>query len=265
MYADLHVHTTVSDGTLAPAEVPAAAADAGLSVVAVTDHDRVAGALDAPVGRRDGVTLVRGVELRVDSPAGQVDLLGYGVDPSDALRAELDRIQRDRVDRARRMVACVEERLGVSLDVAFESGVGRPHVARAVAAHPDVPYDVAGAFEHLIGEGGPCYVARAVPAFERGASLLGADCALVALAHPFRYPDPAAVLELAADLDAVERYYPYDDPVDPSPVDRVCRTAGLVATGGSDAHGRTLGRAGLTREQFAPVRRAFDERGTPMP
>lgn len=251
--ADLHVHTTRSDGTLTLSEVPAAAREAGVEVVAVTDHDRLHPDLDAPVVERDGVTLVSGVELRVDAGDQRVDLLGYGARPTDALTAELDRLQTDRVDRARRIVECVEARLGVALDVDLEPGVGRPHVARAVAdAHPD--YDVAAVFDRLIGDGGPCYVARDVTDADAGIALLRESCALVGLAHPLRYPDPEGALALCDRLDAVERFYPYDREVDPAPVDRAIDAHDLVPTGGSDAHGPTLGRAGLDREGYERVR-----------
>jgi len=252
VHADLHVHTTVSDGSLAPEAVPAAARDAGLSVVAVTDHDRLNPAFEAPVTERAGVTVISGVELRVATADGYLDLLGYGARPTDALAAELDRLQTDRIERARTMVACVEDRLGVELAVPLEPGVGRPHVARAVAdAHPE--YDVQAAFESLLGEDCPCYVARDVPDFERGAALLREACALVGLAHPLRYPDPEAALSRAASLDAVELHYPYAADPSLAPVERAIDAHDLVPTGGSDAHGETLGAAGLDREAYERV------------
>ncbi|MFB6108124.1 MAG: PHP domain-containing protein [Haloplanus sp.] len=247
--ADLHVHTTVSDGRLELSTLPDAARRAGVETVVVTDHDRIHPGLAAPVTVRDGVTVIRGVELRVDAGDQRLDLLGYGVRPTPSLRAELDRIQRDRVDRARRMVDCVETRLGVSLDVALEAGVGRPHVARAVA-ESDADYDFDDAFDRLIGDDGPCYVSRAVPSADRGIDLLCEASAVVSLAHPFRYPDPDAALDLAARLDAVERYYPYGRPVDEARIDRVLDDDDLLATGGSDAHDLSLGVAGLDREAY---------------
>ncbi|WP_254536360.1 PHP domain-containing protein [Halomarina litorea] len=253
--ADLHVHTTNSDGTLELDEVSAAAHEAGVSVVAITDHDRLHPDLPTPVAHLDGVTVVHGIELRVDAGDGHLDLLGYAVRPTDALVAKLDRLQTDRVERARRMVELVEEREGVALDVSFEPGVGRPHVARAIA-ESDAPYDVQGAFDHLIGDDGPCYVPRSVPDFETGRDLLSAACGLVGLAHPLRYDDPAAALAHCATLDAVEYHYDYGREVDRRPVARAIEEHGLVVTGGSDAHGRTLGRAGLDREEY----RAFRDR-----
>ncbi|MFB6155486.1 MAG: PHP domain-containing protein [Haloferacaceae archaeon] len=256
--ADLHVHTTVSDGSLSLAAVPAAAEAAGVPWVGLTDHDRYHPDLDAPVTVREGVTLVRGLELRVEAGDQRLDLLGYAVDPTPALDAELDRLQRNRIERTRRIVECVEERLGVDLDVALEPGVGRPHVARAVEAS-DAPLDFQETFDRLIGDGRPCYVAREVPDVARGVELLSDTCALVSLAHPLRYGDPGAALDVAADhsLDAVELCYPYGDDADTAPVERFVADHDLLATGGSDAHGETVGAAGLTGESFERVAAAL--------
>ncbi|MFB6146063.1 MAG: PHP domain-containing protein [Halobacteriaceae archaeon] len=255
VYADLHVHTTASDGTLAPSAVPGAAADADLGAVAVTDHDTVHEDFEAPVVSIDGVEVICGVELRVEAAAGRVDLLGYGLTPTPDLRAELDRLGRDRRERGEEMVAATEAELGISLDVTVDRSFGRPHLARAIAAHPAAPYDEAGAFEHLIGVDGPCYVARDVTAFDRGATLLADACGLVSLAHPLRYDDTGAALSLTADdrIGGVERAYPYDRTVTLDRVDRAIERHDLVATGGSDAHGAALGARGLDRDDYQTV------------
>jgi len=252
--ADLHVHTDNSDGVLSLGAIPAAAREAGLEAVAITDHDRPHPGLDAPVVEREDVTLIHGIELRAESPAGRIDLLGYGLDPTPALREEVRRLQRDRMERGAEMVERVEAHLGIDLDLEPFEGIGRPHVARAIADHTDTNYDVAGAFEHLIGDGGPCYVARSIPGFERGRSLLAGACSIVGLAHPLRYEHSEAALELAAGLDAIELWYPYGRPVDSGPVRNAVDAYGLLATGGSDAHGRTLGAAGVDEESYRAVR-----------
>ncbi|MFP8957869.1 PHP domain-containing protein [Natrialbaceae archaeon A-CW3] len=249
-YADLHVHTTRSDGSLELADVPAAARRADVSVVAVTDHDRLQPFAE-PVIERDGVTLVHGIELRVEADDGQrVDLLGYGVHPTDALVAETERIQRDRRERGRAIVENVEDRLGIDLGLDVDTGFGRPHVARAIDAHPNSDYDYEGAFDHLIGNDGPCFVARDVCPFEEGRKILTEACQAVSLAHPLRYPDPVSALELAAKLDAVEREYPYGRAVDLTAVEQTIERYDLLATGGSDAHDDRLGRAGLSRATY---------------
>lgn len=242
--ADLHVHTQTSDGTLTVDAVPAAARRAGVDVVALTDHDRLTPDLGAPVTDRDGVTIVHGIELRVAATDRRVDLLGYGVEPTPELETLLAEIQADRRDRGRAIIESVEDRLGVDLGLEPHDGLGRPHIARAIDASA-ADYDYQAAFDHLIGNGCPCYVSREIPSFERGRRVLAEACSLVGLAHPFRYDDPAAALALTADLDAVERYYPYDRAVDPAPIERAMADHDLLATGGSDAHDDTLGRAGL--------------------
>lgn len=248
--ADLHVHTTASDGRMELDEVPTAARAAALETVAVTDHDRIHPGLTEPVTRVDGVRVVRGIELRVDDGDQRLDLLGYGVRETPALVGELDRLQRDRRERAASIVDRVEAHTGVDLDFDVHDGVGRPHIARAIA-ESDAPYDYRGAFAELIGSACPCYVARELTPAERGVVLLKDACAVVGLAHPFRYPDVDTALEFARDLDAVERFYPYGRAVDDDLIERVAREADLLLTGGSDAHDDRLGLAGLDADRAA--------------
>ncbi|MFQ3295817.1 MAG: putative metal-dependent phosphoesterase TrpH [Halobacteriales archaeon] len=250
VYADLHVHTRRSDGTLTPETIPDAARAADVEVVAVTDHDRYHPDFGGPVLERDGITLIHGIELRVEAPVGRVDLLGFGLEPTADLRAEVDRIQRDRRERGRAIVECVEDCLGVELDVEIREGLGRPHVARAIDDHPDTDVDYDAAFAELIGNDEPCFVARDVPSFDRGRAILDEACGIVGLAHPFRYEDPEAAVSLTADLDAVERYYPYGRPIDESLVEDAVREHDLLVTGGSDAHDRSLGSAGLSAADY---------------
>ena len=253
--ADLHVHTTASDGVLTVPELPEAARAAGVDVVAVTDHDRIHPDLGDPVQDIDGVSVIRGIELRVDAGVQRLDLLGYGVTDTDTLRAITRRIQRNRKERAAEIVERVEDHVGVDIDIEIREGIGRPTIARAIA-DSDAPYDYGGAFEHLIGAGGPCYVAREIPAFVDGADALREACAVVGLAHPFRYPDTEAAFDRARELDAIERYYPYSgsdaEREDPERVDEVAAEAELLRTGGSDAHDRTLGVAGPPASAFDP-------------
>ncbi|MFB6152603.1 MAG: PHP domain-containing protein [Haloarculaceae archaeon] len=270
--ADLHVHTTNSDGQLELDEVAPAARAAGLDAVAITDHDRTHPGLDAPVTERGGVEVIHGIELRVESDRAdgqRVDLLGYGVRETEALADELDRLQRDRVERGREIIERVEERLGHPIPVEPARGIGRPDVARAVVESDpgyDHPDDV---FADLIGSDRPCYVSRDVPPFERARGLLADACAVVGLAHPLRYPDPDAALGLARHLDAVEVHYPYDGarghdgatgPLAVTDVERFAAERDLLVTGGSDAHGRSLGKRGLDGDEYERLGSAVRER-----
>mgnify|MGYP000176886771 CR=1 FL=1 len=265
--ADLHVHTTNSDGTLPLADLPAAARRAGLDAVAVTDHDQLHPEIDAPVSERDDVTVVHGIELRVETDAGRVDLLGYGVRRTDALTRVVERVQANRVERGRAIVEAVESHLGHPIPVEANRGIGRPDIARAVVASDPSYDDIGSVFDDLIDEDGPCYVQREVPAFERARAVLGEACAVVGLAHPLRYPDPEAALALAADLDAVEVHYPYDGErghtasqgeLTVADVATFADDHALLVTGGSDAHERDLGETGLDVGEYERFAAALD-------
>lgn len=253
--ADLHVHTTNSDGTLGLSGVLERARAADLSAIAVTDHDRLHPELEAPIEDRQGLAVVHGVELRVDTGDQRLDLLGYGAVRTESLVTELDRLQADRVERGRAIVANVESLLGIDLDIEPGPGFGRPDVARAVAAHPEAEYTVTEVFEDLIGDNGPAYVARDVPSFEPARGLLRDACNLVGLAHPLRYDNPSAALERAGTLDAIELHYPYEDDPDLDPVRDAADRHDLYVTGGSDAHdGAAVGTVGLSLDEWARIR-----------
>jgi len=251
--ADLHVHTTNSDGSLPVEAIPEAARRAGVEAVAVTDHDRVHPDLDRPLTRRDGIEIVHGIELGVTTGSMRVDLLGYGVRRSPQLQELLETVQANRVERGQKIVARVEDELGVELDVDVEPGTHRTHIARAID-RSDAAYDYRRARDELIGDGCPCHVSRTVPGFDRGRRVLSAACALVGLAHPLRYADPESALALTTDLDAVELAYPYDSAVDIALVEAAIDDHELVPTGGSDAHDDRLGRAGVDQSTYDRVR-----------
>lgn len=253
--ADLHVHTRNSDGSLTLSTLSDAAEAAGVSVVAVTDHDRLHPDLQTPVAAIDGVTVVSGIELRVEAANERIDLLGYGVHRTDALTSLVETLQSDRIERGQKMIARIENRLDVQLPIEPREGLGRPHIASAIEDATDYTYEEA--FEELIGDDCPCYVARDIPTFEEGLAVLQEACGVVSLAHPYRYDDPESALQLCADLDAVERFYPYGRDVDVRPIERAIERYDLLVTGGSDAHDETLGKAGLERAAYRRFRTAL--------
>ncbi|MFW6152728.1 MAG: PHP domain-containing protein [Halobacteriota archaeon] len=252
--ADLHVHTTRSDGTIEPERIPEVAADHGCRAIAVTDHDRLP-PWGAPVVELEGVLCIAGIELRVETEgAGRVDLLAYGVRSTPALVAELERLQRNRVERARAMVERLEDTLGIDLGVDPQPGIGRPHIARATAAATDLDYQ--SVFDRYIGDDGPCYVPRDVTDFDEGVDLLEEAAEAVVLAHPLRYPYLEAALALVDRLDGLEYVYPYEDAIGHDRLDRFLEGRDLLRTGGSDAHTHEeVARAGLDATGFEPVAR----------
>lgn len=169
MRIDLHTHSSASDGTDAPADVVAAAAAAGLDVVALTDHDTTAGWDEAAVAARaHGIALVRGTEVSARSRGISIHLLSYLQDPTHpALLAELDRTRRARLDRARLIV----ERLAADHPITWQDVleqsqdavvVGRPHIADALVARGVVP-DRDAAFVDLLASRGRYHVPHHAP------------------------------------------------------------------------------------------------------
>ena len=247
--ADLHLHTTASDGELTLEELPAVAKEAGVDWVAVTDHDRIHSGLDSPITTVDDVTIIRGIELRVQTDTQRIDLLGYPVEPTPELTAEIERLQKNRINRAKKMIACIEAEIGITLDITPSSGIGRPHIATAID-ESSASHDYDAAFEQVIGSDHDCYFSRDITDLEDGISLLNDACSIVGLAHPLRYDNPHSALEVTDRLDAVERYYAYNSQVDSTIVDQTAKDNDLLLTGGSDAHEKELGEAGLSKSQL---------------
>ena len=165
MRADLHVHSNASDGTDPPAEVMRRAARAGLDVVALTDHDTVAGHAEARAAAGP-VTLLPGMELSCRLDGRSLHMLAYLFDPGrPGLAAELTRIRDDRVLRARAMVDRLAA-LGVDVSweqvaaIAGQAVVGRPHIARAMADSGAIASPREAFTRDWIADGGRAYVGR---------------------------------------------------------------------------------------------------------
>ena len=190
MRIDLHVHSSASDGTDPPAEVARRAAAAGLDVVALTDHDTMAGIAPAAAALPPGLTLVPGLELSCLDNGRSMHLLGYLCDPGDpALAAETELIRDDRVHRARAMVARLAE-LGAPVTweqvaaIAGDTVVGRPHIARALAEAGVVATPADAFTAEWIADGGRAHVGRYAPDAAHGIALVRAAGGVPVLAHP---------------------------------------------------------------------------------
>jgi 3',5'-nucleoside bisphosphate phosphatase len=266
MRADLHVHSNASDGTDPPAEVMSRAARAGLDVVALTDHDTTAGLTQAREALPGPLTLVPGMELSArledlsrgvaggSSPRGQhsVHLLAYLFDPGDPeLAAETRRIRDDRVLRARAMVDRLVS-LGVPItwdDVAAIAGaavVGRPHIARAMAASGAIASPEQAFTADWIADGGRAYVDRYALDPVRALGLVRAAGGVTVLAHPradraLLVSDEQIASLAAAGLAGVEVVHPDQPEAEQASLFGLSRDLGLIATGGSDDHGRLTG------------------------
>lgn len=248
---DLHTHTTASDGTLTPAELMRAAANAGLDVVAITDHDTTAGWDAAAAARPAGLTLIRGAEFSCRwygaRPSIPLHLLAYLFDPTEpALVAELARLRAARERRAERIVARLradgadvtwEEVLGYA-----DGGVvGRPHIARALI-RAGLVTSMNEAFEpRWLGE------RYRLPKEDldvfTAVRLVRAAGGVPVFAHPRAsrrgriVPDELIVELAAAGLFGLEADHEDHSPEERRHVRRLAERLGLVVTGSSDFHG----------------------------
>ncbi len=253
MRADLHSHSSASDGTCPPAEVMSRARAAGLDVIALTDHDTVAGHPGARAALPPGLTLVPGMELSCRLDGRSVHLLGYLFDPDEPeLAAECATIRSSRVDRARAMVARLEE-LGAPVSweqvtaIAGDGVVGRPHIARALAA-AGVVASAAEAFSpQWIGTGGRAHVRRYAPEPARAIELIRDAGGVAVLAHPrgdaraWIASDQEIADLAAAGLTGIEVDHPDQGHAQRQRLRALAADLGLVASGGSDDHGALTG------------------------
>ena len=251
MRADLHVHSTASDGTDPPAEVMRRAARAGLDVVALTDHDTVAGHAEARAAAGP-VALLPGMELSCRLDGRSLHMLAYLFDADQPeLAAELTRIRDDRVLRARAMVDKLAG-LGVNVSwgqvaaIAGQAVVGRPHIARAMADSGAIASPREAFTRDWIADGGRAYVGRYALDPVRAIDLVRAAGGVTVLAHPRAGRDTWVTNEQITRLAAVglaglEVFHPDQSEAERARLIALAHDLALVPTGGSDDHGSLTG------------------------
>jgi 3',5'-nucleoside bisphosphate phosphatase len=252
MRADLHTHSDASDGTDSPADVMRRAALAGLDVVALTDHDTVAGHEQARRALPEALTLVPGMELSCRLAGRSVHLLAYLFDPDQPeLAGQTRRIRDDRVLRARAMVRRLAD-LGAAVTwdqvaaIAGTAVVGRPHIARAMAASGVVATPADAFTRDWIADGGRAYVARYALDPSRAIRLVRAAGGATVLAHPrvardLSVSDEQIAALAAVGLAGVEVFHPDQSAAQRAGLLGLAGDLGLLATGGSDDHGSLTG------------------------
>jgi predicted metal-dependent phosphoesterase TrpH len=260
MLFDLQSHSHHSDGALAPREVVANAAAAGVSLLALSDHDSVAGVEEAAgAAREHGIDLVTATEISTKHGEREdLHVLGYGVDVgSQELVDRLAGFRSARERRAEDMADKLRE-LGFELDEspiearrAEGKSIGRPHLAEAVIAHPanaerlrdEGRDDISPFIANYLIAGKPGFVARAFPSVEEAIELIHAAGGVAIWAHPFwDVEDPGDVVALAEEfagfgVDGIEAFYATHDERQTTVVVDFCEERGLLTTGSSDYHG----------------------------
>ncbi len=270
MYCDLHTHSTASDGTDAPADLPRLAKQAGLSAVALTDHDTTAG-LDAflAAAKKAKIKAVPGIELSADPSLfydnpdkvdrlGTLHILGYYIEPDASHLAAIEvRLREARAQRNPAMVVKLKE-LGLQIDYeevieaaggakgsTNEAGliVGRPHIGQVLMQKGYVK-SIHEAFSRYIGQGGLAYVRKDRLSAEEAINAIHEAGGLAVLAHPVQLGFTSheklehAVAKLRSlGLDGIESRHSDHNPSDVEQFNKLAQRFKLLTTGGSDYHG----------------------------
>ena len=268
---DLHLHTTASDGRCTPHELVDRALRAGVTVMAVTDHDTVAAIPEVHAAVEGyGIEVISGIEITSIENARDIHLLGYFIDPGDTeLTVFLAKQRAQRIARVEALGARLSQ-LGMPVDIApllmrareqRGRSVGRPQIARAMVAAGYVA-DTREAFDRWLAAGRPAFVPRRGPSPGEVIDIVHAAGGLVSMAHPGQTDlDSRISAYVEAGLDAIELFHPDHDA---AAVDRYRTMASglnVLATGGSDFHGDAdhgcePGAVALPVEHWIPLRDA---------
>ena len=259
---DLHMHSTASDGSRAPADVVRAAKQARLAAIALTDHDTVQGLDEAQAaGAELGVRVVKGVELSAVEGETETHLLGLHLRDTGVLARGLEELREMRTRRARQIV----ERLnGLGVQLTFDSvraqagtgALGRPHVARAMIAE-GWAVDSRDAFDRYLAAGRPAYVAKEQLGMRDAIAMIHAAGGLAVLAHPGAAATRERLETLRGQgLDGVEVRHPSHSSSEIARLRALTDQLGLLPSGGSDWHGaadgpRTIGMMQVPAEWLA--------------
>ncbi len=260
MKADLHTHTTSSDGLYSPEELVALAAHHRITLLAITDHDTFDGAVQIIAAKKNAakknaakppMQMLMGVELSLRDMHG-LHLLGYGRNMDTPLHRKVKELAEMRVSRAEQMVQKLAS-LGYPLSMERISAeahgsIGRPHIARAMV-EAGYAADVAEAFDRFIGDGGPAYVGGERLSMAEALPLMHESGFVPVIAHPMELEKPDAAIRYLLGqwqeqgLMGVEVYHPSAGR-NMAQLDRMARRMGFLITGGSDFHGDS-GRHGM--------------------
>ncbi|MDE2027246.1 MAG: PHP domain-containing protein [Candidatus Omnitrophica bacterium] len=267
--ADLHIHTYFSDSTASPQEVADEAKAAGLSCIAITDHDIIEGVAPAiEAAGPHGIEVVPGIELSSEFENCDIHILGYFIDYQKGPMLErIDTFLNARMDRMKRMIMNLKG-VGVN-NIEFEEvcalthsrAVGRSHLAMLLQQKGWVN-NIKAAFEKYLGPGCPGYAPKYKQTPFEAIELIRRSGGVAVMAHPMlTQKDELIPRFVAAGLKGLEVYYPNTMDAVVQFYERIARKNGLIATGGSDAHGKAkpytyIGKRTIPMEVVEQLRQA---------
>ncbi len=243
---DLHVHSTVSDGRLSPADIVYKAVELGVTIIALADHDSVDGIAPAPAAAEafPQLKVIPAVEISTDVAQGEVHVLGYFIDYTDhKLGAKLERFRNSREERAQGMIDKLRG-FGINIDwqrvqeIAGSGSIGRPHIAQAMLEKGYIG-SFKEAFDRYISRNGPAYVEREKMTPSEAVELILQAKGLPLLAHPFTVNAPETMVAelVTAGLVGIETYYAGHTDSEINKLLVLAAKHNLIATGGTDFHG----------------------------
>ncbi len=242
---DFHTHTDSSDGALSVGELIGKAAEAGITMLGICDHDTVAGLDEADrLTAGSAMTLVPGIEVTSRYKRFQLHFLGYFIDRTDAkFLAKLDELRDGRIERAKRIIAKLNR---IKIPLTFESvigkvgatsSVGRPHIANTMVEE-GLAATYGEVFDKYIGIGRPAYEANYPFPPEAAISMIADAGGLSFLAHPSHFVNEELLKHLLdSGLDGIEVIHPSHSPEETAYYDRYADENSLLKSGGSDFHG----------------------------
>ncbi len=244
-FADLHLHTSSSDGTYLPSELVQKALGAGLSCIALTDHDTIE-ALDETIdiGRKSGLEVLPGIELSAEYDSQEVHILGYLVDyKNPRFLRQLEILKENRIERIHRIVDKLNK-LGIDLkakevfDLAQGATPGRLHIARALVKSGFVK-SIFEVFNKYIGDNGPAYSLGFRFSPQEAVKFIIDTGGIPVLAHPYILRNDSLITEfIKFGLMGIEVYYPEHSQGEVNFYLRLAEENKLLVTGGSDCHGK---------------------------
>jgi len=242
--ADLHIHTTASDGTFSPRRVVQEAIKKGIHAIAITDHDTVQGIPETiQAGKDMNVEVIPGVELATDEGGVEVHILGLFIDwENKTLQDILKHLSAQRISRMKKMISKLAQ---FGMNIKFEEVselakggiIGRLHLAQVMKKKGYVEY-IAKAFNKYIGDRKACYVQRYKLSSEETISLIHRVGGISIIAHPMLLHRDDIIIDLIKKgLDGIEAFYHHQTKETAEHYEKLAKDYGLLVTGGSDCHG----------------------------